>query len=148
MAQLLLSFVAIEKENRDMFLSYEEISKKIGLSKKQEKKRITDYLGSLNDDERKIENEFKKYKMGRWNAGLQRGLVHYDKSTFEREHAEMEANVFGGDMGAAVDSDALEAEEQRQIAEEYDAEGGDIGDFGEEYGDGVYYSEDRDPEDL
>ena len=147
-AQLLLSFVAIEKENRDMFLSYEEISKKIGLSKKQEKKRITDYLGSLNDDERKIENEFKKYKMGRWNAGLQRGLVHYDKSTFEREHAEMEANVFGGDMGAAVDSDALEAEEQRQIAEEYDAEGGDIGDFGEEYGDGVYYSEDRDPEDL
>ena len=149
-AQLLLAFVAIEKENQAVFFTYEEISKKIGLSKKQEKKRITDYLGALNDDERKIENEFKKYKMGRWNAGLQRGLVHYDKATFEREHAETEANVFGGDMGTnlAVDADALEAEEQRAIADEYDGEGGDIGDFGEEYGDGIYYAEDRDPDDF
>ena len=148
-AQLLLAFVTIEQKNQNVFLNYGEISKKIGLSKKQEKKRITDYLGALNDDERKIENEFKKYKMGRWNAGLQRGLVHYDKSTYEREHAEMEANVFGGDMGAniAMDADALEAEEQRAIEEEYDGEGGDIGDYGEEYGDGVYYTEDRDPDD-
>jgi hypothetical protein len=147
-ANLLTAFVNIERENTDVFFTYEEIAKKIGLSKKQEKKRITDYLGALNDDERKIENEFKKYKMGRWNAGLQRGLVHYDKSTFERERAENEADIFAGNMATDVDADALEAEEQRQIADEYDGEGGAIGDYGEEYGDGVYYAEDRDPDDF
>lgn len=149
-AQMLLAFVNIEKENLPIFLSYTEIAKKIGLSKKQEKKRITDYLGSLNDDERKIEDQFKQYKMGRWNAGLQKGLVYYDKSTYERERNEMNADVFGGDMGnpMAVDVNMLEAEEQRDAIEEHDNEGNDFGDFGEDYGDGVYYAEDRDPDDF
>jgi hypothetical protein len=147
-AQVLMAVITIEQENQDVFLTYEEISKKIGFSKKEEKKRITDYLGSLQDDERKIEDKFKQYKMGRWNAGMQRGLVHYDKQTYQRERAEMDMGVFGGDMGTtAVDVETLEAEEARDIAEEYDAEGGDIGDFGDEYGDGVYYAEDRDPDD-
>ena len=148
-AKMLLAFITIEKENNPIFFSYEEMMKKIGLSKKQEKKRITDYLGSLKDDERKIEDQFKKYKMGRWNAGLQRGLVHYDKSTYERERTEMDADVFGGDMGTeAVDVDALEAEDQRLISQEYDEEGAAIEEYGEDYGDGVYYSEDRDPDDM
>ena len=142
-AQMLLAFVNIEKENLNIFLSYAEISKKIGFSKKQEKKRITDYLGSLKDDERKIEDQFKKYKMGRWNAGMQRGLVSYDKSTYERERNEMDLDIFGGDMGTT----AVDAEEARDIAKEYD-EGGDISEFGEEYGDGVYYAEDREPDDF
>jgi hypothetical protein len=148
-AQMLLAFINIEKENLPVFLSYEEIAKKIGFSKKQEKKRITDYLGSLKDDERKIEDQFKQYKMGRWNAGMQKGLVYYDKSTYERERNEMDANMFGGDMGtAAIDVNVLEAEEQRDIIEEYDNEGKQIGDYGEDYGDGVYYTEDRDPDDF
>jgi hypothetical protein len=149
-AQMLLAFINIEKENLPIFLSYTEISKKIGLSKKQEKKRITDYLGSLNEDERKIEDQFKQYKMGRWNAGLQKGLVYYDKSTYERERSEMDADVFGGDMGnpMAVDVNVLEAEEQLDAIREHDNEGNDFGDFGEDYGDGVYYAEDRDPDEF
>jgi len=148
-AQMLLAFIHIEKENLNTCLSYEEISKKIGFSKKQEKKRITDYLGSLKDDERKIEDQFKKYKMGRWNAGLQRGLVSYDKSTYERERTEMDLDVFGGDMGSSsVDVDALDAEAERAIEEEYDGEGGNIDELGEDYNDGTYYAEDRDPDDF
>ena len=146
-ANLILAFVHIENENQAVFLPYETIAKKIGFSKKQEKKRITDYLGSLQEDERKIEDQFKQYKMGRWNAGIQRGLVHYDKDTYIRERTEMDANVFLGDM-EAVDVDALEAEEARAVAEEYDGEGQDITEFGEDYGDGVYYAEDRDPDDT
>jgi hypothetical protein len=58
-------------------------------------------------------------------------------------------DVFGGDMGSSsVDVDALDAEAERAIEEEYDGEGGNIDELGEYYNDGTYYAEDRDPDDF
>jgi hypothetical protein len=48
----------------------------------------------------------------------------------------------------AVDVNVLEAEEQLDAIREHDNEGNDFGDFGEDYGDGVYYAEDRDPDEF
>ena len=155
-ATLLLAFVELDKENQSYFYSYAEISKKVGLSKKQEKKRITDYLGNLQDDEREIENLFKKYKMGRWNVGMQKGLVHYDKATYERQREETAADAFLGDMGSGVglipdigrSAEDLDREMAEDAVRQHDDEGGQFGELGEEYQDGVYYAEDRDPDDY
>jgi hypothetical protein len=155
-ASLLLAFVELDKENQTYFYTYKEISKKVGLSKKQEKKRITDYLGSLQDDEREIENLFKKYKMGRWNAGMQKGLVHYDKATYERQREESAADAFLGDMGSGVglvpdtgrSAEDLDREMAEDAAHQQDDEGIQFREFGDEYQDGVYYAEDRDPDDY
>ena len=52
-------------------------------------------------------------------------------------------------MGSSsVAVDALDAEAERAIEEEYDGEGGNIDELGEDYNDGTYYAEDRDPDDF
>lgn len=153
-ARLLRAFMMFEQENHRGMWSYEEIIRRTGLSKKEEKKRITDYLGSLPTEEREIEKQFMKYKMGEWNVGEQRGLFEYDKATYARERAQQEKGVFtvfmqeGGAGGPGAEVEDLDREAAVAAEQEYDAEGMDIGDFGEDYQDGVYYQEDRDPDDY
>jgi chorismate mutase len=151
-AKLLLTFVDLENENQAYFVSYKEIMKKVGISRKQEKKRITDYLGSLQEDERQIEKLFEKYKMGRWNAGMQKGLVHYDKATYERQREESMTGQFLGDMGNAGSSgdtvEDLEREIEREAVAEQDNEGNDYRAYDDNYQDGVIYEEDRDHDDF
>lgn len=146
-SQLLLVVVDLEKKNISNIMTYKEISKKVNLSKKQEKKRLTDYLGNLPLDEREIEDQFKKYKMGRWNVGLQKGLVQYDEEVYLREREEMEIEEMNF-RNTGLDVDELIREENRAITAEYDVEGIDISELGENYMDGEYYSEDRDPDDY
>lgn len=146
-ASLLMSFVEIEKENMSNLMTYAEITKKIGLSKKQEKKRLTDFLGNMPLDEREVEDQFKKYKMGRWNVGLQRGLVEYDADVYLRERNEVSAEEMNF-RNIAGDVDELDVENRLDIINEYDGEGMDISEFGENYQDGEYYPEDRDPDDF
>jgi len=33
----------------------------------------------MEKDERKIEDMLKKFKLGRWNIGMQKGIFQYDK---------------------------------------------------------------------
>ena len=49
-----------------------------------EKKKITDDLGNMDKFQRQIEDEMKKYKLGKWSVGIQKSLVHYDKATFDK----------------------------------------------------------------
>jgi hypothetical protein len=57
----------------------------VNRTKQQEKKSITDFLENLEKDELRIEDMLKKFKMGRWNIGMQKGVFQYDKATYERE---------------------------------------------------------------
>lgn len=142
-ALLILAFVNIEQDNKKFVLSYKEISKKVRRSKKQEKDKITEYLGEMDEDERKIEDQFKKFKMGRWNVGMQKGLVHYDKETFDREQTEIAMDY----QPEQYDIEDLERDlEKEQLDDEN--EGMAIEQFGENYGDGQYYAEDRDENDF
>jgi hypothetical protein len=135
-AKLLMSFFHMEMENKELSISYDEISKRIRKEKNVEKQKIVQYLGEMSKDERAIEDQFKKYKMGRWNVGMQKGLFRYDKQMFERERAEMIAD---GEEGG---EDAEEEEEEEQEEEE---EYG-IEQFGEDYMDGDYYGDHREDE--
>jgi hypothetical protein len=128
-----LTFLDIEQGNKKSLLSYEEIAKKIRKEKNIEKQKIIEYLGNMDKDERQIEDQFKKYKMGRWNVGLQKGLVKYDKKTYDRETDENPVEMDAEQM------EQLDAAEANQ--EEYD-EAMDISQLGEDYQDGDYYGED------
>ncbi len=128
-ANLMTTFLGLEKDNKSLLLSYEEISKKIRKEKNIEKKKITDYLGKLSIEERKVDDMFKKYKMGRWNVGMQKGLFKYDKETYDRERVEMDGGMMEND---------LEPEIEPENKEMYD-----ISELGEDYQDGVFYTEDE-----
>ena len=140
-AKLLLTFLDIEQGNKKYILSYEEIAKKIRKEKNIEKQKIIEYLGNMDKEERQIEDQFKRYKMGRWNVGLQKGLVQYDKKTYDRETTGAEGA--GGEL-MNVDADQIEQMENADANEAEDNEAMDISHLGEDYQDGDYYGEDDD----
>jgi hypothetical protein len=94
-SSLIVALLDIEDENKDAVdMSYEQIMKKVNRSKDKEKGRIISYFGNMTIDERKIEDAFKNYKLGRWNVGQQKGLFQYDPKTYERERNEMIAELY------------------------------------------------------
>ena len=150
---MLYSFISIEKVAKNALdQRYESISKKVNRTKQQEKKSITDFLENLEKDELRIEDMLKKFKMGRWNIGMQKGVFQYDKATYEREregnlarmYNDLEINDLENYEQVDMDVNQLMALEEQDNIEQYDGEGMDIGHFDEEYADGVYYQEDQD----
>jgi hypothetical protein len=134
-------------------MSYDQIMKKVNRSKDKEKGRIISYFGNMTIDERKIEDAFKNYKLGRWNVGQQKGLFQYDPKTYERERNEMIAELYdeNPDMtDAGVETlDIFELDKLDAVVEtdDYNRDTYDFQELGEEYDDGDYYPEDRDNDD-
>jgi hypothetical protein len=154
-AELLLAFLDMEDSTKvEIDMSYKDIDARIRRSKQQEKKMITDFLRNMDPDQRRVEDELKKAKLGRWNVGMQKGLVHYDKETYDRERNElfMQLNEIGGptdSMDAMISMrgvEDLEAEMDADADAAGDLEAYDIRGLGEEYGDGNYYDEDVEEE--
>ena len=156
-AEMLLAFLDMESGNKgETDMSYKDIDNRIRMSKQQEKKMITDFFRNMDSDERQVEYVLKMQKLGRWNVGMQKGLVHYDKDTYDRERNELFMRLNDPLATAADDIDAalnsrevadLEAEAEADADAYADKEAYDIGGLGEEYGDGNYYEENVDDQD-
>ena len=149
-ASMLLVFIDMDSNNKKSFdLSYEQIEKRITRSRINEKKMITDFLKNMDDDERRVEDTKKILKLGRWNVGLKKGLVNYDKETYVNERNvlfEQLANQGDIDSDNVVIQktvDQLEHEEQETIDEFYEDEANNIQDYYGTDADGAYYEEDR-----
>lgn len=96
-AGLLLSYLNVEKNNMQFLQDYDSISKKIRKQKIIEKTKMTTFFGNIEDNfERKLEDQFKKYKLGSWNIGMQKALVQYDKELYDKERIapEMDSDHF------------------------------------------------------
>jgi hypothetical protein len=152
--EMLLAFLKIELGNKDKLdAPYDALSRKMRRSRQDEKKMITDYFKNMDADERRVEDQKKALKLGRWNVGMQKGLVYYDKETYVREREEMIARMNGNTQGEEIaddprarDVDELDADQEKAADEEALKEANDIGNLDEEYGNGNYYEEDADPE--
>jgi len=147
-AQLLVAFLKIDLDNKNSIdLTYNKISEKMNRSKQTEKKMITDFFRDMESEERKVRFLEKTYKMGRWNVGMQKGLVQYEKSTYDRERGEIIERLNGtnllNDDVAIMERDIYEIEQDdaAEIEEEYENEANDITGLGEEYEDDYYGDE-------
>jgi xylose isomerase len=147
-AELLIAFLDIDTKTKESVdFSYVNLDAKLRRSRIEEKKLITDYLKNMDNEERRVEDTKKALKLGRWNVGMQKGLVNYDDATYERERNEMIARM--SNEGAIEDESNLIGLRDVEDLEREGVEGED-GDFGidgldEDYNDGVYYPEDADP---
>jgi hypothetical protein len=156
-AKMLLAFLDMENGNKgETDMSYKDIDSRIRISKQQEKKMITDFFRNMDSDERQVEYALEMQRLGRWDVGMQKGLVHYDKDTYDRERNELFMRLNDPLATAADDIDAvlnsrevddLEAEADADADAAGDQEAYDIGGLGEEYGDGNYYEENVDDQD-
>ena len=152
-ASLLVSILQIEMKDRSIIdLKYEDFVKNVKKTKEQEKKSIIDFLENMEKDELNIEKMLKKYKMGRWNTGLQKSNFIYDANTYDanrdnslvRLYDEFaETNDFENVQDEGMDVKQLDAIQEEENAE-YDNEGFDFGGLSENYADGEYYEEDVD----
>ena len=155
---LLVAFLNIAEKNKKIIdLTYDDISFKIRGYKQKEKARIVERLRNMSIEDRRVENEKKKFKLGEWNVGQQKGLFVYDEKTSDRERVENLTQGFvdidqelalrrkeDEDMDNAMGIEDLDASEARQEEINIENEGLDFQHFGENYMDGGYYSEDAD----
>ena len=156
---LLIALLEIERINKKTIdMNYSQITKKVSLSKENEKKTITDYFENMERDERKLEDQMKKLRIGRWNIGLQKGIFKYDATMYDKEttnkgltdlYKEIEdfengSTAFNQPDAEMVDTDELEKHDENVINEMYDDEQYNIDGLDEDYGDGNYYTEDQD----
>jgi hypothetical protein len=133
--------------------TYSEISRIVRRAKQVEKKGITDYLGNISKDERKVENMLKQYKLGRWNVGIQKGIFAYDKDTYDNERnagmgrltedLDAEYNPLLNVEPESYDIDDLERQDAMEANREGDLEAYDIGGLTEDYTDGDYYGDEN-----
>jgi hypothetical protein len=150
---LLVDYIKIDTTiKKSIDLPYNMISRKTSRTKKQEEDSIIAIFDNMEKDERNIEKMLQKFKIDRWNVGQQAGLFMYDKSEYDRNregrltrlYEELTADDTIPNIPQAMGVDDLVALEEQEQQELYDAEGTDIGVFGEDYTDGVYYREDED----
>lgn len=125
---LLASLYKLDDQNQFLLNSYKTISTNVAKLRYDEKQQIVKALGDISDQfELDIEDQFKKYKMGKWNLGLTKALVSYDRDLYDAERYQLDVNELpiGDDQG------------EKEV---YD-EGRDISHLGENYQDGDYYGD-------
>ena len=152
-AELLLTLINMEMNNKKTVdLKYSDIEKRITRSKLNEKKMITDFLKNMDDDERRVEDTKKILKLGRWNVGLKKGLVDYDKERYVEERNQLfdqmvnQGNMDMEDNVIQMSVQDLEQQENQEIDDFYDEEANDIRNYMGDDADGAYYEEDMDDE--
>jgi hypothetical protein len=133
-------------------LLYSQIARNVKKTKEKEKKEITDFFENMEKEERQIEFSLKKFKMGRWNAGLQKGIFKYDKDVYDKER---ETTTISGLFDEVVNPDLNDESRVLEMdlhdLDDFDKnradvleEGNDLSRMGENFMDGVYYDEDED----
>jgi hypothetical protein len=153
LCSLLLAFVKIEmNDKKSVDLLYSQIARNVKKTKEKEKKEITDFFENMEKEERQIEFSLKKFKMGRWNAGLQKGIFKYDKDVYDKER---ETTTISGLFDEVVNPDLNDESRVLEMdlhdLDDFDKnradvleEGNDLSRIGENFMDGVYYDEDED----
>jgi hypothetical protein len=118
-AKLLVTYIDILSMNKNMVnMNKEDIMGQVLRSKEVEKKEITDYLGALSTEKRKVENLFKVSKLGdKWSMGLTEAVYKYDKDVYDNE---MEAAARRIASDSRTDGEGVADVMGEDVMEEYD----------------------------
>jgi len=155
LSNLLYAFLEVEIENKTTInYSYNDIMKRVNRAKEREKNAIIEYLGNKSKEERKVETLFKQYKLGRWNVGNHKGLVKYDKETYERERGELLTQLYSDEETGQYEVITemrreifdIEKDIEDEQNQTYEEEANNIESLDEDYMDGRFYEEDIEEE--
>lgn len=149
---LLISFLDIEQKNKESIdYTYSDIMSKVNRAKEREKKEIVDYFGAIeNKQERNVERMLKEFRIGRWNVGQQKGLVSYDKNTYDRERTHLfnqttnDLTLGEHNIVSEMRREIFDIEHDEELEQENDEQDElRIDGLGENYMDGEFYEEDQ-----
>jgi hypothetical protein len=101
---LVSSLLVFKDEKATMNYNKETIMAKVLRSKEKEKEEVTSYFQKMSDQEREIENLFKRNKLGKWSLGLGKGVVEYAEDVYEQERKAIdERAILEKKLGAISD---------------------------------------------
>jgi len=80
--------IYIDKKTIDF--NYKTLMERVMRSKEREKDIITTNFKKMTDEKREVQNLFKNHRLGDWNKGMQKGLVKYQKDTYDAERNDMD----------------------------------------------------------
>ena len=145
--KLIVSFTNIVcKDKSAIDYNYKSLMELIMRSKEKEKDDITDYLGKMTVEERRLDDELKVNKLGRWGKGLQKGLHSYDTQTYDQEREEMEQMA---KREVQLNKRSVVTDMNRNIYDlEMIAEEGNNAMMEQEYNAITYMGEDAEPEEY
>ena len=153
-AEMISGILQIEQtDKKKLNISYDTIVRKVSRAKDYEREVMyNDYLGSMSIEERKVANVHKKYKMGEWNVGTQKSIYQYNPAAYVAD-ADRKVGFF--DVTNTTDT---EQTTQHGVTndnllhvehiENIDRDTHDFSHLTENYMDGDFYPEDRDPDDF
>lgn len=153
-AEMIAGILQIEENDRKKLnASYKTIVRKVSRAKDYEREVMyNDYLGNMSIEERRVANVHKKYKMGEWNVGTQKSIYQYDPKAYVSD-ANRTVGFFDITQTADTeqttelgftDEDPLRVEHIENI----DRNTHDFSHLTEDYMDGDFYPEERDPDDF
>jgi AraC-like DNA-binding protein len=152
--KILLTLLTIETKNKKLMnVSYDDIIKGANRVREKEKRGMIDYLGKMTIEERKIEDSFKRYKLGDWNVGQQKSVFVYDRNVYDKER-EKRGFFIDEPVTEQVtnDSETIEVNDFEQLDQILDAgfdrNQSDISHLPSNYDDGDAYPEERDEDDF
>ena len=149
-AELILAFVDILNNQKDTIdISYEAIQDRVFKLREREKDMVTDRLKNMTDELRDADTILKINKLGKYSAGMQKGLTMYDKDYYEKEEdlrdemvkAERKIRKSNPDANDEnIDILIDEHMEQQELDNQIDDEDNDMRDITEDYTDGNHYT--------
>ena len=93
-SSILIDYTSIfSSSKKTLNYSKQELNKRINITKEKEKDLVTTRLKDLSKDERSVDTMLKKYKLGDWNKGLQKGTTQYVQDTYDEEREIMEKQI-------------------------------------------------------
>jgi hypothetical protein len=148
-ANYLISCIVIFNDRKQIInVNYDDIHQKILQLKEREKKRMTDKLEAMSNDQRRAQNLMKNLRLEEWSAGQQKGLTQYVEKTQDQERQEAVEQIIqersAREQGASdmnIDLFMLDVEQEMQAAQEIEQEAYDMSglpeddDYGDQDGD-------------
>lgn len=83
----------VKDERSTLNHSYDSVIEQVHRIKEREKDSIVRFLEKMTDEEREIEDNFKRAKLGRWGKGLKKGVFQYAGEDYDEERKEMEKQI-------------------------------------------------------
>lgn len=90
-AEFLMALIEVMIDEREVVdFNYDTAMADVRRVKEKEKDHIVADFAEMTDEQREIEDLFKRSKLGKWSKGLKKSIFQYDADEYDEEREEME----------------------------------------------------------
>lgn len=119
------NLIGLDNLFKHVNVSYDSINNIVNRVKDKEKKKITDMLKDMSKEQRRVDDEFKRYGIGFWSKGKEKGLREHQNDKYDNDRLdEMDdkddfmQSLHGDIFYTSSDIDDIEAIDMNNIGDD------------------------------